>query len=424
MKRFLNSLSRRWSETRGHSTRNPSQSASLRLEQLEVRQVLSLTGIAPNAGFPFTTIVELQATFPDHKTFDGSGVMVDRFHVLTAGHVLYDYAEGGFASQILAIPELYGNSEPFGTAHMTYERTYPAFTNYDKAHPGKTAAGDDDIGLITLDYPVGDRTGWMSYGYDNNNADFAKGVIYNTAGYPAAGGYDGHHMEFSSGPLAGLSADGSALDYSQSSITTYGGQSGSPVWRYNASNNSRVVYGIHVGGSGGANSSNFATRITQSIFNDLQHWSSADTAPIVFLRQSQSANGSGSGMTPLAFAPLGNSQSAEIGTDTGSALRAALGSEGAGLGSAITLATATPAGASLGTLSLGAESARSALDTAAPDRVEASPEQAAPQHRSAGLDAGTTVQDHEGSWRAQTNLELLAQDWVFADAIWRETSGV
>ena len=250
------------------------------LEPMEGRTLLSLSPVAPNAGYPFTAIVELQETFPDHKTYVGSGVMVDSFHVLTAGHVVYSAADGGFASSILAIPELSGSQQPFGSASMTYERTFPAFVNYSQSHPGGTTVpGDYDIGLITLNRNIGSLTGSMSYGYDNNNADFAPGTIYNTAGYPAAGGYDGHHMEFSSGAIAGLSSDGSALQYYQSSITTYGGQSGSPVWRYTPSTNSRVVYGVHVGGSGAANSLNFATRITQPIFNALQSWQAADRNP-------------------------------------------------------------------------------------------------------------------------------------------------
>jgi V8-like Glu-specific endopeptidase len=249
------------------------------LESLERREVLSLTAISPNAGYPYGAIVELQATFPDHKTYVGSGALVDSFHVLTAGHVLYSYADGGFASQVLAIPALYGNSQPYGVAQMTYERTYQTFINFNRAHPGQTGPGDLDIGLITLDRTIGNATGWFGFGYDNNNADFAAGTIYNTAGYPAAGGYDGRHMEFSAGRIAGLSGDGSALEYYQSQITTFGGQSGSPVWRYTPANNSSFIYAVHIAGSGAANSLNQATRITSSIFNDLQSWRNADAMP-------------------------------------------------------------------------------------------------------------------------------------------------
>lgn len=264
-------------------TGKTSRSVSPVLQTLEGRELLSLSGIASNAGYPYTAIVELQATFPDHKTIFGTGAMVDSFHVLTAGHMIYSYADGGFASQILATPELYGTYRPFGTASMTFERTFTAFVNYNQNHPGQTASGDYDIGLITLNRNIGNYTGWMAYGYDNNNADFAQGTIYDTAGYPTpydmAGnptddGYDGLHMAFSGGQIAGLSPDGTAIDYYQSSITTYPGQSGSPVWRAN----SGVVYGVVVGG-GENGTPNFATLITQSIFNTLQSWCASDSKP-------------------------------------------------------------------------------------------------------------------------------------------------
>lgn len=251
------------------------------LESLEGRKLLSLSTVPPNAGFPFTAIVDLIAAFPDGVKCQGTGVMVDSFHVLTAGHMLYSSADGGFASQILAAPELCGNSAPFGTAFMTTERLDPIYVNWDNAHPGTPASGNHDIGLVTLNRTIGNSTGWMAYGYDNDAADFALGTIFNTAGYPGPkGGYDGYHMVFSSGPIAGLSPDGAALEYYQSSITTYCGQSGSPVWSYDPSTDpERVVYAIHVAGDNTPNSLNSATRITQDIFNELQGWRAADPVP-------------------------------------------------------------------------------------------------------------------------------------------------
>jgi hypothetical protein len=165
---------------------------------------------------------------------------------------------------------------------MTYQRTYTNFMNYNRTHPGMTASGDYDIALITLDRTIGDRTGWMGFGWDVN-ANFAPGAILNTAGYPASGGYDGKHMQFSYGGIGGLSGDGLAITYSQSSITAFGGQSGSPVWRYTPSNGANTVYGVHVGGNGTVGSLNLATRITQSIFNDLQNWRAADRIPTTTL---------------------------------------------------------------------------------------------------------------------------------------------
>jgi V8-like Glu-specific endopeptidase len=288
--------------------RNP-RSIRPELECLEQRTVPTLSAVAPGAGYPYTAIVELQATFPDGKSYVGSGAMVDSFHVLTAGHVVYSSRDGGFARQIEAIPELNGHAEPFGVAYATYERTFNAFINYDRAHPGRTGIGDQDIGLITLNRNIGYQTSWLTYGYDNNNADFAPGAILNTVGYPAGGGYNGRQLERSYGPIAGLSSDGSAIEYRQSSIATYGGQSGSPVYRYIAATNSRVIYAVHVAGSGTANSLNFGTRITQSIFNTLQQWRNADPVP-----GTSFANdfGNGGSLPPGSLALTGSRQSASV----------------------------------------------------------------------------------------------------------------
>ena len=250
------------------------------VETLEGRELLSLTLVSRRASYPFTSIVHLRATYPDGKTYVGSGAMVDQFHVLTAGHMIYSYLDGGFARKIVATPKMYGNSKPYGTANMTYERTYTTWINYNRTHPDSTSYTSMDIALITLNRRVGRRTGWMSFGYDNDPSTFSSGTILNTAGYPGtSSGYSGKHMYFSAGPIAGLSSTGSAICYYHSSITTYKGQSGSPLWMYDSSDNSRIIYGVIAGGSTYPYSLNFSTRITQGIFNDLQAWRTSDTPP-------------------------------------------------------------------------------------------------------------------------------------------------
>jgi V8-like Glu-specific endopeptidase len=256
----------------------PMKTAQLFLEALEERQVPSLTPVAPTAVYPYTAIVEIQVTFKDGKSFVGSGAMVDRFHVLTAGHVLYDAADGGWASSVKVVPELNGSHEPFGYALGTHWTVFDGWIKYNQAHPGMTAPGDFDMGLITLDRTIGDRTGWFLFGYNNNNAAFASGTIMNTAGYPASHGYNGLQMEWSGGGIVGLSSDGMAIRYNQSSITTYGGSSGSPLWELLAGG-SRVIYGVVAGGSGAANSVNIGTRITQAMFNTLQNDRLSDPVP-------------------------------------------------------------------------------------------------------------------------------------------------
>jgi V8-like Glu-specific endopeptidase len=250
----------------------------LRLEALEDRAVPAyLTPINVNAT-PYSAICLVQSTFPNGQVTYGTAVMVDSFHALTAGHVVYDGQFGGWAKSIEVIPDDQGNYAPYGTAYMTYERTFTTWVNYSNAHPGGTASGDLDIGMITLNTTIGSKSGYMLYGYNNNNSTFASGDYFGTAGYPGYNsklGFSGTQMYLGVGPIAGLSSDTSAIDYTQSNLSTYSGDSGSPVW--NTVNN--VVYGIHVGGTGTATSTNFATRITQSLFNTFQSWEKSDPVP-------------------------------------------------------------------------------------------------------------------------------------------------
>jgi V8-like Glu-specific endopeptidase len=255
---------------------------ALGVEALEERLVFSLE--------PFSSpvVVHLDVHFPhplagDHGYYQllGSGALIDRFHVITAAHMVYDYQRGGYATDVRVTPGQNGpSSQPFGVAYMSLERTYDTFRNdsyqqRNNPHPVHHA-GDMDIGLITLDRTIGDRTGAAYYGY-NDNDNFFRGLGLNTAGYPAVQNtrYDGSHQYHSFGPILGPTPTGE-LVYSQSSVTTYPGQSGSPLWAYDQRSNVSIIYGVHVAGDGSAG---VATRITGKIFNDFQNAIRQDAVP-------------------------------------------------------------------------------------------------------------------------------------------------
>jgi V8-like Glu-specific endopeptidase len=249
-----------------------------------------LSPVPASAPHPFTAIVELQGTFPNGESYVGSGFLVDSYHVLTAGHLVYEYDGGGFAASITVIPELYGTSQPVGEATMTEERTMPAWQAFSAAHPDLTGPDAQDIGLITLNRQIGNETGWMTYGYSNEMSTYAPGAIFATAGYPAdpASGFDGLHMAYSSGPIVGLSPDGGAIGYHPSDITTYGGQSGSPLWAHSTGVVSGVVTGGEIPYTAGrivpaisdGEGLSMATRITPAIYSYLQKLIIADTPPV------------------------------------------------------------------------------------------------------------------------------------------------
>jgi V8-like Glu-specific endopeptidase len=91
--------------------------------------------------------------------------MIDSTHVLTAAHLLYSAPDGGYATSIVAIPDANGSAAPFGVAYGTYERVDPSWLGLSQSHTGTTSPNVNDIGLVTLDQPIGNSTGWFKLGY-------------------------------------------------------------------------------------------------------------------------------------------------------------------------------------------------------------------------------------------------------------------
>jgi V8-like Glu-specific endopeptidase len=271
------------------------------LERLGERLMPSLTPIGYNAGYPYSAIVEIQTTFPDGKSFVSSGALIDTYHVLTAAHVLYSYADGGFAKSIEVVPDLYGSYAPRGTAYATYERVDPSWIAFNEANPGETGPSVVDVGLITLNSQIGTSTGSLGLSYNNNNAFFTN-QYFETAGYPASYGYSGKQMYYSYGRITGES--GTDLLSTEGNITIVPGQSGSPL--FNPSTD--VIYGVVSGYNGNTNSTteDFVARITQSIFSEIETWRSEDRAPAAAVQLSTTAL---NGLKPAATTSTGKTQS-------------------------------------------------------------------------------------------------------------------
>jgi V8-like Glu-specific endopeptidase len=328
---WVNSLSRHVRRLRQQTwpaARRPSTSrtgVSLCLEGLEDRITPSLGAISNTTSYPYRAIVELHVTFPDGTKSVGSGALVDRFHVLTAAHMLYSYKDGGSASSIIVTPGLNGSSSPYGNAKMVWERFYgdpnhPAtgggWVTYNYYHPNQTGAGAADIGLITLDKAIGDLTGWYGMYYDTStsvsqlNYDYGN-LNLNTAGYPAP--YDssgnrvilqngvwptGNTLYHDFGRMAGVSSDGSLLEFANgrpqgTGIETHPGQSGSPVWYYDGkSDSSNGIEAVEVCQGG-------ATRITPQMYNAFHNAMSYDATyrppQSAYAASSQPASGTYSG---------------------------------------------------------------------------------------------------------------------------------
>jgi hypothetical protein len=272
--------------------------AKPRLEQLEDRLTPSLSPVGNSTAYPYSAVVELQTTWQDGSTSVGSGELIDSFHVLTAGHCVYDYAHGGspqnpnggYAAKIVVTPALNGNSAPFGTASMVWERVPSNFQQIDMEYPTTffNDTSDTDIGLITLNKAIGNLTGTIPSLFDFSGQQitgFYNSLPVGTAGYPAP--YDdngnpvilhsgvqpsGSTMYQEPGTITGVTSDGFEFYYSQSSLETHPGQSGSPIWMNTFGNNFATI-GIVVSGN---NSVGYGTVITSDCYNWIESCLQAD----------------------------------------------------------------------------------------------------------------------------------------------------
>lgn len=196
--------------------------------------------------YPYNVVCSLEMTFPNGKVFIGSGAFISYQTVLTAGHCVYDKANGGWARSIKVMPGRNGSSLPYGYGYATGLNSVTGWTkNGDRAY---------DYGTINMgSKTLGNKVGYLGYAVRSDST--LTQTTYNTAGFPGDKG--GTTMWYTNGKISSVSR--SNLYYY---FDIKGGQSGSAIWDSN-----RYVVGIvsaeYTDGSG----PNIATRINQDVFN-------------------------------------------------------------------------------------------------------------------------------------------------------------
>jgi V8-like Glu-specific endopeptidase len=216
--------------------------------------------VANAKAFPYSAVGQFVAVFPSGAFFEGTGVLVDAYHVLTAAHAVYIKAEGGFATDAAFFPATNGLPDPYGGFGVTATRVYDQWVAAE--------APADDFALVTLDHNIGNVTGF--FGYEARTDAQLVGSAVRTAGYPndkafatqweAAGTVD--------------SVDASEL-YVKGTLDTAAGQDGSPLWR--DTGGGPVVDGVVAYEAADAN---LATRLTPGKVASLDAWRAADTPPV------------------------------------------------------------------------------------------------------------------------------------------------
>jgi V8-like Glu-specific endopeptidase len=190
--------------------------------------------ITNTTAWPYSVHGHVIITYPDKKQYIGSGTMVNKHHVLTAGHVVYSKANGGWATSVQFNAAQNDGTVPFGSAFATYLFSFKGWTD--------SQLRDYDTGMLILDRDLGKRTGWMGL-ITTSDGNLSNHQI-TVAGYPGDKG--GQQLWAATAPI--VSVQGHQIGYN---AYTKGGDSGSGVYGLWTGINLEHVCADHVAGPNG-----------------------------------------------------------------------------------------------------------------------------------------------------------------------------
>jgi len=203
---------------------------------------------------PWRRICALKGTNGSGRLYSGTGFFISPRAIVTAGHCVYQHANGGWSRQIEVSPGANGTARPYGTVVAKQFRSVSGWVYGKKP--------ENDYGVIILPPGAfgGRNLGHFAFGALTTQELLAKPAV--VAGYP--GDKPFAELWGMARKLKTVSAKTLVYD-----IDTMGGQSGSAVY-IKRSNGARTVVGIH---NYGATSGNSATRITPAVYQRLLAWS-------------------------------------------------------------------------------------------------------------------------------------------------------
>lgn len=212
--------------------------------------------IANTSVYPWRVHASLLITAADNSTWVGTAWFIGPHTLMTAGHVVYIKGSGvpgrdGWVKKISVMPGRNGSVLPYGSVSSTSFRTVTGWS--------QDGNEDYDYGAIIIPTNLGNTVGWFGFGvYSDSDLLNTNG---NISGYPAdkptgTQWYDWHRI---------ASVSNRKVYYD---IDTYGGQSGSAVYR--SKDGGRYAFAIHAYGGATVNS---GTRISTPVYDNMVVWS-------------------------------------------------------------------------------------------------------------------------------------------------------
>ncbi len=169
--------------------------------------------VTNTTNWPWRVQGHLIMTYPDGQQYIGSGTMVNKHHVLTAGHNVYSEANGGWATSIEFHAAQNDNTLPYGSVLVTRLLSFRGWT--------EDQDDDWDMGMLILESELGDHTGWMGViSTTDENLDDHEITV---AGYPGDKG--GRQLWRSTEKIVTVNAETIQYD-----AYTTGGMSGAGVF--------------------------------------------------------------------------------------------------------------------------------------------------------------------------------------------------
>ena len=176
---------------------------------------------------PYTAIARLRFYLPcEGYWYVGTGTMVSKNKMLTAGHCLYCQKHRTWAQKF---EFWFGYNSKKGTSYYKYSSG--SWLWIDKHYANGNS--DYDFGVIVFPKNIGTKTGYMKPLWQKANSYYTKNT-FKVAGYPS-----GVNLCYCKGKVKIV--DANHIKYT---MDTEGGESGGPV--YNSSNQ---IVAIHYGGS-------------------------------------------------------------------------------------------------------------------------------------------------------------------------------